>query len=114
MIVGPLIAILLAGNLFFIRGLISKLDLTAGTSEALKVTSAEIKSELEGVKGQVTGVSNQLREIKQEVKDLKKIELDVAVLKAVLDHRSNGPRASRQASNGAPRAKMKLQNPDKA
>ncbi len=110
LIVGPLIALLLAGNLYFIRELVSSIKDTATDTQGLKIAVAALDSKLDTdsrlVTGKVEGVSNQLREIRQEVKDLKKIELDVAVLKAVLDQRPNGPRAQR--------GKMKLQNQSKA
>ena len=68
-------AALLAGNLFFIKRLIDKID---SSSEIAKAAA----SVAQAATAAVSGVANQLREIKAQIADFRRIEIDVAVLKA--------------------------------
>lgn len=72
---GSVIALLLSGNLFFIKRLVDKIDLTSKAQEAYS-------TEVSNLSQCVAGVSNQLREIKLDIKELRRIEIEVAVLKA--------------------------------
>lgn len=67
-ILGGAVTLLLAGNLYFIKRLVDKLELTS--AQGLQVSQT------------VNGIGNQLREIKADIKDLRRIEIEVAVLKA--------------------------------
>lgn len=73
-IAGSLILLLLAGNAFFVRGLISEI-------KKANTTSAEAALAI----GTLT---EKINEMKTEVKDLRKLEVEVAVLKS---HLSPGP-----------------------
>ena len=72
-----IISILFAGNIYFIKKLVEKIDLTA-------TTAGTAMTKIESVQTTVSSVSNQLREIKTEIKELRHVEIEVAVLKAQL------------------------------
>lgn len=69
---------LLAGNVYFVRRLVDKID---HTSKANESTSAQVAQVSQGL----NGLGNQLREIKSDIKDLRRIEIEVAVLKSKLN-----------------------------
>lgn len=73
-IVGGLFSVLLAGNMFFIKRLIDKIEVTAQSASAASVAAANADAS-------VKSLSNQMREIKSEIKDLRRVEIDVAILK---------------------------------
>lgn len=74
-VVGVLVTILLSGNIFFIKRLIDKIDLT---SNACKTCELEI-SKLIGIVG---AIGEQLRELKSDLRELRQMEIDVAVLRS--------------------------------
>lgn len=64
------ISLLLAGNIYFVKRLIDKID----------ATSEKASEAIRGVKDQ----GKMLSEIKSELKDLRRLEIDVAVVKSAL------------------------------
>lgn len=79
-LVGLVVSILMATNIFFIKKLVEKIELAAESA-------AFAKNQLSGINQSVGSVSNQLREIKSEIKDLRRVEIEVAVLKDRLNQR---------------------------
>lgn len=69
-----LLSLLFAGNLFFIKRLVEKIDKTTSTAY---VAANEVKT----LQGSVDGVANQLREIKSDIKELRNVQIEVAVIK---------------------------------
>ena len=69
------IGLLLAGNVFFVKRLVEKIENTEkiATTTAASATAAAASS---------NAVSNQMREIKAEIKELRRVEIDVAILKS--------------------------------
>lgn len=61
-------SLLLAGNLYFVKRLVDKVENNSASNSVLSLS--------------VTGIGTQLNEIKSEIKDLRKIEIEVAVLKS--------------------------------
>ncbi len=59
-----ILVLLLSGNAYFIKRLVSQIDKVSGLSEAINL------------------LSPQLAEIKQDIKDLRRIEIEVAVLRS--------------------------------
>lgn len=68
---GTMISLLLAGNIFFIKRLIDRIDSTGEKASAA----------LRGVEDQ----ARTLIEIKTEIKEMRRLEIDVAVLKSFLN-----------------------------
>lgn len=79
-VAGTVITLLLSGNIFFIKRLVDKIDLTSKTQEAHSFQVSKLSQ-------CVDGVANQLREIKIDIKELRRIEIEVAVLKAHQQHK---------------------------
>lgn len=79
---GSLIALLLAGNIYFVKRLIDKTDKTDKTATAaLALAKAQDKSMMIIAKRQ----EKTLGEIREELKELRHLEIDVAVLKSCLN-----------------------------
>jgi hypothetical protein len=72
---GSAVALLLSGNLYFIKRLVDKVEITAESSHSA-ATTAQL-------------VASQMAELKAEVKDLRRVEIDVAILKGHLGLRVN-------------------------
>ncbi len=68
---------LLAGNFFFIRRLIDKIDKT-------EISSAQTRGSLKLLTASVRVAGRDLEEIKSELKHIRRLETDVAVLKSCL------------------------------
>ena len=73
-----LCAILFAGNMYFIRGLVNKIE--TGTS-----MQTDAQTKVKAIHTELSEVKRQVGEIKEEIKPLRKMESDVAVLKDRLD-----------------------------
>lgn len=80
---GVLITMLLAGNIYFVKRLITKIDETS-------LVNAKLSSLVSKLSESVGGLGNQLREIKSDIKDLRRLEIEVAVLKSHLNPPSGG------------------------
>lgn len=76
-IIWSVCAFLLAGNLFFIRRLVNKIDKTG-------VSASQTRASLKLLNATVRGAERELAEIKSELKHVRHIETDVAVLKSFL------------------------------
>ncbi len=63
-------SLLFAGNIYFIKRLVDKVDKNNSSNERMEISMKHFHT--------------QLSDIKQDIKDLRKIELDVAVLKSKL------------------------------
>lgn len=72
--VGTGFSVLLAGNLFFIKRLIDKIEQSSKAASDASAAAANADQS-------VRSLSNQMREIKSEIKDLRRVEIDVAILK---------------------------------
>lgn len=74
-IAGTVLALLLSGNIYFIKRLVDKLDKTATAHDSTNATVGQLGRD-------VMGLGNQLREIKLDIKELRRIEIEVAVLRS--------------------------------
>lgn len=78
---GVLIMLFLAGNIYFIKRLVDKVESTS--SSATKAWNS-----ITNIVGTVDNMSNQLRDIRTEIKDLRRIEIEVAVIKSQMGLKS--------------------------
>lgn len=74
-VLGTVITMLLAGNLYFIKRLIDKVDVAADQAKT---------------------ASSAVSELKTEIKELRRLEIDVAVMKAALFPRVRPPLPAQQ------------------
>lgn len=76
-----LIMLFLAGNIYFIKKLVTKIDNTAASAENALNSITKVSTT-------VANISDQLTEIKSEIKDLRRLEIEVAVIKSQINLRS--------------------------
>lgn len=81
MVFGPVLGLLLMGNLFFIRDLVGKIQIAI---EQQTSSQKMVQERMTKISASIEQLTHQLYETRQEVKDLKRVETDVAVLKALL------------------------------
>ena len=77
-IVSSFLALLLAGNVYFVKRLVEKIDVTASSA-----TNA--LNSMGSIAQNVNSVSTQLKELKNDIKDLRRLEIDVAMLKVQMN-----------------------------
>ncbi len=77
-IFGTLIALLLSGNIFFVKKLFEKIEATAAFQNLQAIQISKISES-------VLALGIQLRDIKLDVKDLRRVEIEFAVLRAQLN-----------------------------
>ena len=74
-VLGTVISILFAGNIFFIKKLVEKIEMSS-------ISAGELKQGMASIKTDVNAIGAQLRDVKSEIKDLRRVEIEVAVVKA--------------------------------
>ena len=78
-VAGTLISFLLMGNIFFVKKLVDKIEVTSEENK-------DLKGSLGIVKEIVDSVGKQLTSFKDDLKEIRKIEIDVAILKDKYNH----------------------------
>lgn len=74
-IIGTVVGLLMAGNLFFIKKLIDKIEISS-------VAASAATSQVQALQTLLEEMKNKMAELRDEIKELRRIEIDVAVLKS--------------------------------
>lgn len=77
-VVGGVISLLIAGNIYFVKRLVDKVEKTGDGHEEVKGSVAQLSVN-------INAIGNQMRELKLDIKELRKIEIDVAVMRSQLN-----------------------------
>lgn len=92
MIGATIISLLLAGNIFFIKRLVDKIETTGERAgDALRATKDQALA-LSDLKHEH---AYSMAELRQEIKDMRRLEIDVAVLKSAISYRGR-PKQGRE------------------
>lgn len=74
-LIATTVGILFAGNIYFVKRLVEKLENTSVEQGKQNATLGKIQTDL-------NGIGSSLREVKSEIKDLRRVEIEIAVLKS--------------------------------
>lgn len=80
-VMGTVMALLFAGNVYFVKRLIDKVELASTAHH-------DTGRQLSKLSTDVNAIGAQVREIKSDVKDLRHIEIEVAVLRSQIQDKS--------------------------
>lgn len=104
-LVGTVTSMLLAGNIYFIKRLIDKVERSLFVELEIKVKSAELHEKLEKLGKDLNGVADSMRssktsfektigelraEMKDEFKHFRQVEIDLGIIKAHVEIPKSG------------------------